>query len=67
MNLHDLIANFNIVTGVLLIVAYIIIDGLYAYYTIQIAKRNAFKAATTSGVMHFLLAIGVINYVHNFR
>ena len=58
--------DFSVVTALLLVLTYIIIDGLYAYYTIQIAKRHAFRAATTSGVMHFLLAVGVLNYVHNF-
>lgn len=66
MTISASLADFNIITGILLIVAYIIIDGLYAYYTIQISKRNALSAATTSGIMHFLLAIGVLNYVQNF-
>lgn len=66
MNITASIQDFNILTGVLLILAYIVIDGLYAYYTIQVTKRHALRAATTSGVMHFLLAIGVLNYVHNF-
>lgn len=66
MNIPASIQDFDIVTGVLLVVAYIVIDGLYAYYTIQVSKRNALRAATTSGIMHFLLAIGVLNYVHNF-
>lgn len=66
MNIASLIQDFSVIKGILLIVAYIIIDGLYAYYTIQVSKRNALRAATTSGIMHFLLAIGVLNYVQNF-
>ncbi len=53
-------------TAVILIGVYIVIDGLYAHYTIQISKRRPVAAATTSGMMHFLMAIGVLNYVHNF-
>lgn len=66
MNIELSLQDFSFLTALLLVGAYIVIDGLYAYYTIQIAKRKALNAASTSAVMHFLLAIGVLNYVHNF-
>lgn len=39
---------------------------MYAYYTLQVTKRNAFSSATTGALMHFLLAVGVLNYVQNY-
>ena len=66
MNISASLQDFNLLTGVLLTVAYVVIDGLYAYYTIQVSKRHPVRAATTSGIMHFLLALGVLNYVQNF-
>lgn len=66
MHISASLTDFSFITALILIGVYIIIDGLYAYYSIQISKRRAIPAATTSGIMHFLLAIGVLNYVHNF-
>ena len=60
------IQHFDIVTAVLIFAAYLVIDGLYAYYTYAVVKKDPFAAATTGFVMHFLLAFGVINYVGNF-
>ena len=66
MNITLSLEGFNILTALILIGVYIVIDGLYAHYTIQISKRRPVAAATTSGLMHFLMAVGVLNYVHNF-
>lgn len=46
--------------------AYLVIDGLYVFYTYSIVKHKAMSAATSSFVMHFLLAVGVISYVENY-
>ena len=46
--------------------AYFLIDALYAYYTLAVVGREAFKSASIGAFMHFLLAFGVINYVQNF-
>lgn len=66
MNITISWEEFSIITALIVFVGYIVVDGMYAYYTIQITKRNAAHAATVSGVMHFLLAFGVLNYVQNF-
>lgn len=66
MNITLSLEGFNILTALILIGVYIVIDGLYAHYTIQISKRRPVAAATTSGLMHFLMAVGVLNYVNNF-
>ncbi len=47
-------------------VAYILVDGLYAYYTLSVTRLRPLAAATTGFLMHFILAFGVLNYVNNF-
>lgn len=66
MNISLSLEGFSILTALILTGVYIIIDGLYAHYTIQISKRRPVAAATTSGLMHLLMAVGVLNYVNNF-
>ena len=66
MNIALALHTFNIPIAVGIFVAYIIVDGMYAYYTFEVTKRNPFSAATTGALMHFLLALGVLSYVHNF-
>ncbi|MBA3733122.1 hypothetical protein H0W91_01965 [Patescibacteria group bacterium] len=56
--------NFLIAFGIFL--AYILVDGMYAYYTIAVTNKKPFVSATTGALMHFLIAIGVLNYVHNY-
>ncbi len=52
--------------ALLVFVAYVFIDGMYAYYTIAVTKRRPFASATTGALMHFLIAFGVLNYVQNY-
>ena len=66
MNLQSAVALFNFKIALIIFAAYIIVDGMYAYYTIQVTKRKPFSAATTGALMHFLLAVGVLNYVQNY-
>lgn len=63
--LNALWQNFDITTGILIFISYIVVDGLYAYYTIAVQKYKAVKAATTGSLMYVLLAYGVISYTHN--
>lgn len=58
--------DFNIILAIVILFAYILIDGMYAFYTQSVIKGKAFVSATTSSVMHFLIAFGVLNYVRNF-
>jgi hypothetical protein len=66
MDIHDAWSNFNIGIAIGILIAYIIVDGMYAYYTQQVAKNNPLSAATTGALMHFLLALGVLSYVENY-
>lgn len=56
--------SWTVALGVMF--AYLIVDAMYAYYTIAITKRRALAAANTGAFMHFLLALGVLSYVQNY-
>lgn len=62
----DLLQHFDFGLAVLIFVAYLVIDALYAQYTYAVVKKNPMQAANIGFLMHFLLAFGVINYVGNF-
>ena len=54
------------VTAFVVFAAYIVIDGMYAYYTVAVTHKKPFKAASSGAVMHFMIAFGVLNYVENY-
>ena len=56
--------NWLIILAVFL--GYIIVDGMYAYYTIAVVTKNAVQASSISFVMHFILAGGVIAYTKDY-
>lgn len=58
--------DFNWFIAVLVFVSYIIIDGLYAKYTLEVVSLKPYQSATIGSLMHFLLAFGVINYTENW-
>lgn len=58
-------AEFSLGVAVLVFLIYICIDGMYAYYTIAVTGKQPFKAATVGSAMHFLIALGVLNYTEN--
>jgi hypothetical protein len=63
--ISDAAKSFDYKIAFLVFVAYIIMDGLYAKYTLDVANYNAVKAANTGTIIHFLLAFGVISYTQN--
>jgi len=65
-NIQSLFSNFDIKVALVLFIAYILVDGLYAYYTLCVTRLRPLASATTGFLMHFILAFGVINYVNNF-
>lgn len=58
-------AEFSWLTALMVLAAYIVLDILYAYYTIAVGRLLPARAATTGSIMYFLLAVGVVNYSHN--
>lgn len=59
-------ALFDIRIGVAVFIAYIVIDGMYAYYTLAVTRKRPVVSATTGALMHFLIAFGVLSYVDNY-
>ena len=66
MNLSSHIQTFSFLTAISVFFAYILIDTLYAYYTIVVTKQRPLAAANAASLMYFLLAFGVLNYVQNY-
>ncbi len=58
--------DFNWVIALGVTIAYFIVDAMYAYYTLSVARLKALSSANTGALMHFLLALGVLSYVENF-
>ena len=46
--------------------AYVLIDGMYAYYTLAVVDRKPVVSATIGALMHFLIAFWVLSYVQNY-
>lgn len=57
--------DFSWSTALLILLVYIVVDMLYAYYIIQVEQRNPIKAAVVSSVLYSLLAFGVVSYSRN--
>lgn len=58
--------DFNVWIAIGLFSAYLVVDSLYAIYTISVVERKAFLSANISFTMHLLLAVGVVSYTDNF-
>ncbi|MFH0891932.1 MAG: hypothetical protein V1867_04080 [Candidatus Falkowbacteria bacterium] len=62
----ETLKTFNPIIALLILIAYIITDALYAKYTLDVANYNEYKAATIGSAIHFFLAFGIINYTENW-
>lgn len=60
------ISSINWLVALGIFIGYVVVDGMYVYYTLTIVKRQAFRAASVSLLMHFILAAGVFSYTKNF-
>lgn len=58
--------TFNSLVALGVLIAYIVIDALYAKYTLDVANYNEYRAASVGVAIHFLIAFGVINYTQNW-
>ena len=47
-------------------VSYALIAALYPKWTHEITRFDEWRSATTGGIMHVLIAFGVLNYTGNF-
>ena len=58
--------TFSILVASGVFVVYVIVDAMYAHYTLSVAELKPVSAANTGALMHFLLALGVLSYVENY-
>ncbi|MDO8521284.1 MAG: hypothetical protein Q7S52_04165 [bacterium] len=58
--------TFSPAVALSVFVAYALIDALYAKWTHEITRLDEWRSATTGGIMHVLIAFGVLNYTGNF-
>lgn len=66
MDLLEHINTFDIQIAATVFFAYLLIDAMYAYYTIAVTKKKPLASASVGALMHFLIAFGVLNYVENY-
>ncbi len=58
--------NFNFEIALIVFFAYMLIDAMYAYYTLAVTRKRPVASASVGALMHFLIAFGVLNYVENY-
>lgn len=59
-------ASFDLITAAIVFCVYVVVDGMYASYTLSVAEKKPMRSATIGALMHFLLAVGVLSYVQNY-
>ncbi len=58
--------DFNRLIALGVMVGYIVVDALYAKYTLEVVSLNPVRSANIAALMHILLAYGVLNYTENW-
>lgn len=61
----NLVHNFDWRVALLLFIAYACVDAIFVLYTLAVTKHQATKAANFSFIYYLVVAVGVIQYVHN--
>lgn len=57
--------EFNWLGAVGLFFASFALEAVFALYTLAVTKHKALEASTWSLVSYFLLALGILNFIHN--
>lgn len=66
MNILQHWQTFDTKIAIAVFLAYLLIDAMYAYYTLAITKRRPVAAATAGSLMYVLIAFGILNFVQNY-
>jgi hypothetical protein len=66
MNISRHLQSFDPRIAIAVFVAYLLIDAMYAYYTLAITRRQPVAAATVGSLMYVLIAFGILNFVENY-
>jgi hypothetical protein len=57
--------EFNWLGAVGLFFASAALESIFALYTLAVTKHRAMEASVWSLVSYFLLALGILNFIHN--
>jgi hypothetical protein len=57
--------EFNWLGAVGLFFASAALESIFALYTLAVTKHKAMEASIWSLVSYFLLAVGILNFIHN--
>lgn len=57
---------FDLKLAVVIFVAYLVVDVLYAQYTLNVVGLKPYSAATMGSLMYLIIAFGVLNYINNY-
>lgn len=63
--MQKLIEEFSFTQALIVFIAYIFIDMLYASYILAVNQKMAIRAGLLSSVIYSLLSYGVISYSEN--
>ncbi len=58
--------DFDFQIALIVLVAYFILDLIYARYILFISAKNEYRAATLGVLINILVALGVISYTNNW-
>lgn len=61
-----LLNNFKWLIAFGVLFGYVVVDSLYAKYTLEVVSLEPVKSANIGAGMHLLLAFGVLNYTENW-
>lgn len=65
LNFNEAIESFNVYICISVLIGYIIVDILYAYYTLAVNNYKPIQASFTSIALHIILIGGVVTYIEN--
>jgi hypothetical protein len=63
--MQELLDDFSWGVAFLIFTLFVVMDILYAYYTLSVTRIQPLRASTAAAVMYFVNAVGVMNYVDN--
>ena len=63
--MQELLDDFSLWIALLIFGLFVVMDILYAYYTLSVTRVHPLRASTAAAVMYFVNAVGVMNYVDN--
>lgn len=63
--MEEMFATFSWKTATIVFFLFVVMDILYAYYTLAITRVLPFRASSAAAVMYFVNAVGVLNYIDN--